>query len=362
MSTRILLAGYLGCGNLGDDAILVGLSEGLRPYDVDMAVLSGNPEETYRLYGIRSLHRRDFKAIQLELEACDILVFPGGSIFQDVTSARSPAYYASLVARAKKAGKKVILLGQGVGPLRTFFGKRFATQAFKSADEIVVRDPGSITLLKELGINRPIHMGADLAFLMPTPNEKLDPADFSVGNMKTVGIAPRPFGKHTKSIVQLFGELARLLYQNNYIPVLIEMDHNDDRNLIAEIGKTQGGKVPDIRRLQTPMQVQERMARMEAVIAMRLHAGILATAVGVPSFMVSYDPKVSAFAKMLELGTAPSIEGLTAQRLYESFAAFMRDAERNKKVVANKREEMRKLAQVNVDVLVKSLKGVPVAV
>ena len=147
MSSRLLLAGYFGCGNLGDDAILVGFVDGVVKENHDLVVLSGAPEETYRLYGARSIARRDFKQIEEELERCDALVFPGGSIFQDVTSVRSPAYYSTLVTKAKKAGKKVFFLGQGVGPLKTFFGKRFAVSAFKAADAIVVRDPGSAALL-----------------------------------------------------------------------------------------------------------------------------------------------------------------------------------------------------------------------
>jgi polysaccharide pyruvyl transferase CsaB len=357
LSAKLLLAGYFGCGNLGDDAILMGLSQGLKDEDVEMVLLSGSPDETYRQYGIRSAPRKDIKVIDEEIKRCDVLVFPGGSIFQDVTSVKSPAYYSTLVTKAKKAGKRVVFLAQGVGPLTSFFGKRFAVTAFKAADDIVVRDPGSLQTLRDLGIKTPVQVAADLAFLMPPPIERPDSQSFAVGNMKTVGIAPRPFGKHTKTIIQLFGDLARMLYQSGQMPVLIEMDHNDDRNLIAEIGKTQGGKVPDIRKLQTPMQVQERMARMDAVIAMRLHAGILATTVGVPSFMVSYDPKVAAFAKLLELSTAPNIEGLTAQRLFESFQQFQKDRERNEKILERKREEFRKLAELNIEVLKRSLKS-----
>ena len=106
MSTQILLCGYFGCGNLGDDAILVGLSEAIADLDVKFTMLSGAPDETFRLYGMRSIPRRDLKQVQQAILESDYVVFPGGSIFQDVTSVRSAAYYNSLVRRAKKAGKK----------------------------------------------------------------------------------------------------------------------------------------------------------------------------------------------------------------------------------------------------------------
>lgn len=353
---NLLVAGYFGCGNLGDDAILAGLSEGLADAPVDFTVLSGAPEETFRVYGMRAIPRRDMKMVQNAIDSCDALVFPGGSIFQDVTSVRSCGYYSSLVQRAKKAKKKVAMVGQGVGPLKTFLGKRMAVGAFQAADVLVVRDPSSAALLRELGVKRPALMGADMAFLLP-PSSGKETASFAVGDMKTIGIAPRPWGKETGNIIKLFGEFSRMLFKSNLMPVLIEMDQAEDRNLIAEISKTQGGKVPDIRKLYSPMQVQDRMSRMEAVVAMRLHAGILAVSVGVPPYMVSYDPKVTSFAKMMDLPPAPAIEGLTAQRLYDGVTAFLKDAERNKKLMEKKREEQRRLAQVNIEAVRSCLWG-----
>lgn len=354
---NLLLAGHFGCGNLGDDAIMLGFVQAIGT-EFDVVVMSGVPEDTYRLYGLRSIQRKDMSSFSDEVDRCDALVFAGGSIFQDATSARSVAYYANLVKRAKKANKKVFLVGQGVGPLDGFFSKRMAASAFNAADAIVCRDPSSPSLLKSIGVTAPIKVGADLAFLLPETAPSED-ASYAVGNMKTVGIAPRPFGNNSKAAVQLFGDLARLLFQANMMPVLIEMDSKHDGPLIMEISKTQGGKVPDIRKLTTPMHVQGRMARMDAVIAMRLHAGILATTVGIAPFMLSYDPKVAAFAKMLDMGGSIAVEGLTAQRLFENFTAFQRERERNARTLAKKVEEFREAALVSVEAVRDGMRGRP---
>jgi polysaccharide pyruvyl transferase CsaB len=343
------MSGYFGSGNIGDDAILLGFIHGLGNTNHEVTVLSGAPEETFRNYGLSSVPRREIKAVQDAIERCDALVFPGGSIFQDVTSFKSVAYYSHLVKMAKAKRKKVFLLGQGVGPLTGFLGKRAACSAFQSADVIAVRDPQSAATLKELGVKASVRITADSAFLLP-PVPDTDQQGFNVGNMKSVGISLRPHGKN-KDVIQLFGELTRLLFQNNYMPVLIEMDRNVDGPLILEVAKAQGGKIPDIRKLQTPMQLQSRLARMDAVIAMRLHAGIIAATVGIPPLMVSYDPKVTAFAKLLDIGTAPSIEGLTAQRLYDMFVEHQKGRERHEKILERKREELVKAAMVNVELL-----------
>ena len=334
---------------------MVGFAHGLDGTGYSMTVMSGAPEETFRYHGFTSFQRKDMNAFSTEIAKADALVFAGGSIFQDVTSVMSVSYYQGLVTKAKKAGKKVFMLGQGVGPLNNFLGKRMAASAFNSADAIVVRDPNSISTLKALGVKTPMKVGADLAFLLPEQVNQEDVQSFTVGDMKSIGIAPRPWGKDKKMVVELFGELCRLLFQSKMMPVLIEMDREHDGPLIAEISKQQGGRIPDLRKQNTPMQIQGRMSRMDGIIAMRLHAGILAATVGVPPLMVNYDPKVAAFAKMLDLGTNVNIENLTAQRLFDSFQNFYRDRERNAKILQRKREEFRTLAEINIQVLKEGL-------
>jgi polysaccharide pyruvyl transferase WcaK-like protein len=257
---------------------------------------------------------------------------------------------------AKKAGKKVFLVGQGVGPLTSFLGKRMATSAFNDADGIAVRDPASLEALRNLGIKRPARVTADSAFLMPRRMNDEEGGGFSVGNMRTVGIAPRPLDKKT-DVAGLFGDFCRLLYQSGTMPVLIEMDRNEDGELITEISKRQGGKIPDMKKVPTPMQLQARMARMDYVVAMRLHAGILAANADIPPLMVSYDPKVAAFSKLLGLGNALSMDaGITAPRLLEAFLQFQKDRDRNVKLLARKREELTKLAEGNFELVRDGLK------
>jgi len=355
---RLLTAGYFGCGNLGDDAILLGFLSGLGDQDVSVVVLSGNPEETNRLYGVSAVNRMDWSAINEQIAKCDALVFPGGSIFQDVTSVKSVAYYARLVSLAKKARKKVILLGQGIGPLKSFLGRRLAVGAFNSCDLIAVRDAASVSTLQGLGVKVTPRVTADLAFLLPKPPALEDVRDFGVGDMKTIGIAPRPVGKLKGSeVVSLFGEFCKMLYRNNLMPVLIELDKKEDSLLINEIEKTHGGKVPGIRKLSTPMQLQQRLMRIESVVSLRLHCGILAATVGIPPFMVSYDPKVTAFAQQMDLPAAPNIAGLTPTRLFESFMGFYKERDRYSRAIERRAAEAKTQAAMNIALMVETVRA-----
>ncbi len=352
---HLLLAGHFGCGNLGDDAIMLGFVGSLTG-DYELTLMSGAPEVTFRNYNIRSVPRRDFNVFKYEMERADALVFCGGSVFQDVTSAGSVGYYAQLVKIAKKLGKKVFMVGQGVGPLRGGCAKGWARNAFNMADAIVCRDPASPAVLKSIGVTRPVQIGADCAFLL-TPPPGGDETTFGVGTTKTVGIAPRPYGKNPKEAIQMFGELARLISQNQMVPVMVELDSKFDGPLIMEIGKALGGKVPEIRKLDTPTQLQSRLARLDSIISMRLHGGILAATVGVPAMMLSYDPKVTAFAKMMGFDSPLTTDGLTAQRVLDSFMQFRKDRDRYDKILAQRMEEFKKGAMLNVEVVMDSFRG-----
>lgn len=356
MGKRLVLAGYFGRGNLGDDAILLGFTNGIKDLNYDITAIAGNPATVSREYGIPGIGHLDLKAIQEAIENSDALVFPGGSIFQDVTSVRSVAYYANLIKIAKKAGKKVVMLGQGVGPLDRFMGKRLALGALQAADIIAVRDRDSVQTLKDLGVNGVSRVTADMAFLLPEPEREEGQRQFGVGDMKSVGISARPAGKDkNKAVINLFSELLYKLFENGWVPSMIEMDRELDRPLLDKIGKVHGGKVPEIRGLTHPRDLQRRLQRMDAIIGMRLHAGILGATVGVPAYMVSYDPKIRSFSNMMGFSAPPSIERITADSLFSGFQTFYRDKEKLIVSVSKKRDELALQAQANIEVLVSTV-------
>lgn len=350
MQKRLLVSGYFGEGNIGDDSMLLGFLSGVSDKQFAVTVMSGHPELTSRLYGVPAIDRRNMKLFEAEIKNNDALVFAGGSIFQDVTSIKSVYYYETLIKVAKKAGKQVILLGQGVGPLTTFLGKQIAKKAFEMADVIVVRDPESVQTLRTLGVQKPARQAADLAFLMPTPQEDTNAQNYQAAGMKSIGISVRTHGKKGE-ILSLFSELAQMMMANRMMPVLIEMDTKEDGQIIYDIEKTQGGKIPSMKNIQTPMQMQQRLMRLDGVIAMRLHAGILATTVGIPPLMLSYDPKVAAFTKKLDLPPALSMQSLTATRVFENLTSILNDKERWKTSLQRNLEAAKIEARANLTIL-----------
>ncbi|MFN7172885.1 MAG: polysaccharide pyruvyl transferase CsaB [Fimbriimonadaceae bacterium] len=336
---NILLAGYYGCGNIGDDAMWLALTQQFEPSAVKWTVASGVPGKTHRLFGVDAIPRKDMGEIKTAIQQSDALVFAGGSIFQDATSQRSVLYYSQLVSMAKKAGKKVILLSQGVGPLTQFFSKRWARSAFEAADLITVRDADSLRALKELGVTKQAFASSDLAWLLPMPKAEDTGMGFSVGTMKSVGVAPRvPVKGDMKVWTKFYAELMQQLFRMQVMPVLIEMDEGADDALINAVDKLLDTKSPHISKLDSPLVLQQRLRRMDAVLAVRLHAGILAAGCEVPVAFLSYDPKVTSAAKNLQAPMLPLSENLKPDRA----AALVADLLKNRdQTLRNQQERVR---------------------
>lgn len=117
--TRILISGYYGFDNAGDDSVLFGIIGSLKKQipNVELAVLSNTPEDTQRLFGISSFNRWKIGTIIQEIKKSDLLIMGGGSLLQDATSPRSVIYYLGIAMIAKILRKPVIFYAQGIGPI-----------------------------------------------------------------------------------------------------------------------------------------------------------------------------------------------------------------------------------------------------
>ena len=142
---NILISGYYGFDNIGDESILRTLVSSLREHipDCSLTVLSHNPASTREKYGVEAVERMSPMAILRAVKKCDMLISGGGSLLQDVTSSKSLHYYLSIIRCAQFFRKKVFIYSQGIGPIDRPGNRRAAAKALKKADGIVVRDERS---------------------------------------------------------------------------------------------------------------------------------------------------------------------------------------------------------------------------
>ena len=92
---KVLLSGYYGFDNSGDDAILKAIIKDLKENEssIDIVVLSKNPEKTREVYKVKAVDRFNLLEVYRAMKATDLFISGGGSLLQDVTSSRSLWYY-----------------------------------------------------------------------------------------------------------------------------------------------------------------------------------------------------------------------------------------------------------------------------
>ena len=117
--SNIVVSGYYGSKNAGDEAMLAAMIEVLSDLDpkVNITVISAKPQDTMQRHGVRAVSWISLPDIWRALRDADLMLSGGGSLLQNVTSGRSLYYYMGIIFLARLAGTPVMLYAQGIGPI-----------------------------------------------------------------------------------------------------------------------------------------------------------------------------------------------------------------------------------------------------
>jgi polysaccharide pyruvyl transferase CsaB len=285
---KVLVSGYYGFGNLGDEALLSGLAHGLVSRGHEPVVLSGDPAATTALHGVPSRHRT--RGLIGALLGADALVSGGGGLLQDGTSSRSLRYYLGVIRLARLAGRRVIVYGQSLGPLSD--GGRARVASALRGVPLLLRDEPSRALAVSLGARA--RLVADPALLLPTPSAppSLEP--------RPVILVPR--GGQSALNGSLERLAARLNAAGREVSVVSFHPVEDDPSVAKLLAAVPAASSVLVR---TPVEALETFAGASYVVSVRLHGCILAAVAGVGYAGLSYDPKVAGF---LAQAGAPSFD------------------------------------------------------
>ena len=322
----VVISGYYGFGNLGDEAILEEIIDEVKQLVAPekIYVLSNNPQNTSRSFGVKAVSRWKLKALTDLLTSTKLFISGGGGLFQDVTSAKPPVFYAFQIAVARLMGAKVLIFAQGLGPLRSFASKGVTRGAFTMANLITVRDQDSHSLLNSWGINS--ELTADPVWkLQPStlPAAIADQFKMLTGaNFKEKSFLPYGSEENRERVEK--EEKPNLLvglslresknFSNEQMEILALSLHkhlpDSAQLLLLPLQKEQD--LPQLERFEKLWQKYGRKAtfvnpvhmskpsewlslfsRLDLLVGMRLHAVIMSLKSKVPVIGLAYDHKVS---------------------------------------------------------------------
>lgn len=293
-SYDVLLAGYYGYGNLGDELLARATIELLGAAGVErgrIAMLSGNPAESEASHGVAAVDRWKYSAIRPMMRRTRALVLGGGGLFQDATSARSCAYYWGIVRLARLERCRTAALGQSVGPLVSPAAQWLTKNALAACDYISVRDEPSRAVVSGFGLG--CETTPDLAFALDIPQIQ------EKGGVVLVNMRPTKDGKWSARVARIAARLRARDFKLRGVAFSPE----DVEELTAHSELCGGlGQIIYPRSIEEFVEIS---GDAFCAVGTRLHFGIAAMCRGLFVVMAPYDPKVSGFASKWPISLLP---------------------------------------------------------
>ncbi|MDI3269520.1 MAG: polysaccharide pyruvyl transferase CsaB [Bacillota bacterium] len=352
---RLLLHGYYGFGNAGDEALLFSLLQEFRERapQAELKVLSGNPQHTRSSFGVPAVNRFHPGEVVKALRWADLYILGGGTLLQDVTSLRSLHYYAAVLLLARLLGTPSILYANGLGPIDTAWGRFLTRHILKLPRLITLRDEQSLRFMEELGVRRPAEVTADaaLSLTLSLPREE------EVRRLASFGLEPKGYALFAlrppargKGLPPVLTELVlKIAREGELVPVFLPFHRRLDEPLALELLEKVGsrGKILHVDPTDTPSFLL-LLKEAGIVLTMRLHALIMAAAMGKGALSIVYDPKVEGVARDLGLSTLGKLEELPATaQLWERYQTWQRERPAEERRLQEKLPLLRAKARSN---------------
>lgn len=306
---KVLISGYYGFYNIGDEAILKSIIEALRNENpkIDIVVLSNDVEYTKSTYKVNAINRWKLNDIYKELLKCDGFISGGGSLFQDVTSSRSILYYTSIIWLAKFAKKPIFIYAQGIGPIDKKNNRKIVGRLFNKVDYITLRDKESKLLLNDIGVRKDIDIVPDpvMGFNIENYEFKL-PEYYTNDDYITVSI--RDWKKNNSEFQKNIALTCDKIIESGINVVFIPMHGEHDEKISIEVANMMKYNAKVLSKNLTMEEKMMYIKESKLMIGMRLHALIFAATVGTPMIGISYDPKIDSYLKLIEQPSIGNVE------------------------------------------------------
>lgn len=293
---RILVSGWAGAGNVGDELLTMAIIDRLRRSGAGPVIASQDPARTSELHGVDSVRwgPRGLGALRGVDGVC---VGPGG-ILQDSSSLWSLPGHLAVALAARRQGLPVASIGVGAEPLRRRSSSWLLRRAL-GGRPVVTRDEPSSQALRQAGLE--VVTGADLVFGLEHDHRDVTPAAeivVSVGG----GVRPGLLSPASRRIeAPPIGEIAAALdHLADAMQARVVLTRFRGERDAATAAQLQQRLAADSEVLSADVDEHVRRVRSaRLVVSSRYHPVVLAATAGVPAIVVSEQLKVQALVDQL---------------------------------------------------------------
>lgn len=311
---RILIYGWYGENNYGDELLLKAILNILSPYHstIQINVMGSNPKQILKNHSgifrasktfyieprkILSTIIKDPINTVINLFENDALIVAGGGAISDwnLTSTKEMFF---LINHFFSRDKPVYLLGVGAGPISNKESYSYFYSTLSKAKEITTRDEYSYSELKKIGLENVI-IGKDLSYYSDIESNSCDIPK----KIKNIGIVLAPVCMKTKDVYgTLVSECRKLISElvKNYNVSLIPFQYNYD----CEMMKHVSNDIADLKILYDTnniWSIEEYIHSQDLVIGMRYHSLVLSALLNKYIIPIVYHPKNWSFCEDYDL-------------------------------------------------------------
>lgn len=352
---EILISGYYGFRNSGDDALLKAIIQDLKKYkeSPNIVVLSANPEETMEYYRVKSINRLNLVSVLKHMRKADMLISGGGTLIQDRTSTKSLWYYLSIITMALRNNVKVMLYSNGIGPLVRSRNIKRTKNVLEKVNLITLRDEESYKTIRDMGITNPmVKVTAD-------PALGLDLADKNRGieilskegvpqNSKILGVSIRRWQNLDANFEDEIAAVCDYAYEKyGYYTVFLPMQSSRDLAILQSVKRKMKNKSTLIKARYSVEDVMSIMKCFDICIGMRLHTLIYSAVNAVPLIGIVYDPKISSFMEYTHQKLYLEAEGLKKENLCKMLDECVSNYDTIKNDLKKNYDHLKEQAQLN---------------
>jgi polysaccharide pyruvyl transferase CsaB len=328
---KALLLGYYGLKNLGDEMMLFCLRRQLEERGFRLTVLSEQPQEVGKLHQLPAVQNCPllgqwawrfawFKGGAARVIGAvaenDALVIGGGDLIRDDLGWRVFSYTMEKFILALLLGKKVYLLNVGLGPPRSRFGRFLLRWALRHCEEIVVRDPRSLAICREMSAPK-ARLAPDIVLSLPELIDEKPTPSPSPSNVDRpyvlVCLRADPNAFHfydfNSDRVKKFAFILDALIEQHGVDVVfmpfqqLSGSDFDDNSMHRQVGREMQhqARIRILSWTDDFRQICDHFRNALGVICMRLHAAVLAVAYARPCILMPLDHKLQEFAALMNL-------------------------------------------------------------
>lgn len=314
---NIVIHGFYGMGNLGDEAILTSIAHQFSRENTHITVFSKNPSRVLSDHNLKAVHENRGILPYFErrkiIKQSDLFLLGGGGIIKDFgRDSRLLKKWFNNIMMAGRFSIKTVLFAIGVENILYKESKRFLKHTLEKIDIISVRDALSKNKLEEMGIRTSIITIADPALMLGTDR---DVHVKTISDNAAILVCLRHWFRqgffvddmhfYSKVITSLQKALTWFIDTHNARIIFIPfrtISHDND-NIVNQEVASGIQKKNNITILKNVPSVHEYLTMAEQgdiIIGMRFHSLILGAATGTPVIGLEYMPKVRGFMQELQ--------------------------------------------------------------